>query len=140
MTLYCAQGDTGGLISHSDQFRGLKYSYVEAPDGPGATQYHELNTDYFQYVDLGGPGLVPVGYGFRSVDALVRAALRVEEAGDLEQRQQAIQDIDQTGIIPTPANSRFNELVVEAGRLSLLNKGREAVIDYDGASPVRLRD
>lgn len=140
MTLYCSQGDTGGLISHSDQYRGLKYSYIEAPQGPGATQYSELNTDYFQYVDLGGPGLAAVGYGYRSVEAIVRAAIQVEAAGSLEDRQKAIKSIDQIGIIPTPSNSRFNELVVEAGRLSLLNNGREAIIDHDGATPVRLRD
>jgi hypothetical protein len=28
----------------------------------------------------------------------------------------------------TPANSACNELVIEAGRLSILNAGREAVI------------
>jgi hypothetical protein len=39
----------------------------------------------------------------------------------------------------TPANSRYNELVVEAGRLSIVNGGREAVIEYDPKPGVRLR-
>jgi len=140
MTLYCANSQTGGLIAHDDQYRGLKYSYVEAPGGPGATQYAEPSPDYFQYVDLGGPGLKPVGYGYRSIEALVQAALRVERAGELESRQQALREIDAIGIVPTPANSRFNEFVIEAGRLSLANDGREALIDYTGTGSVRLRD
>ncbi len=140
MTLYCANRDTGGLIKHDDQYRGMKYSYVEAPQAPGATQYAEPSPDYFQYVDLGGPGLAPVGYGYRSVAEIVRAAIRVEEAGPLEARQKALKAIDETGIIATPANSHYNELVVEAGRLSLLHNGREAVIDYAGTGCVRLRD
>jgi predicted dehydrogenase len=138
MTLYCATKETGGLIEHSDQYRGLKYSYTETPNGAGATQFAEPSPDYFQYLDFGGPGLVPVGYGYRSVEAIVRAAIQVEQAGSLEARQQAIKSIDETGIVPTPANSRYNELVVEAGRLSLMNGGREAVIDHNTAS-VRLR-
>src|SRR5690348_13481533 len=60
LTLYCRRADGGGLISHSDQYRGLKYS--------GAGGYTEPSPDYFQYVDMGGPGLVPVGYGYRSVE------------------------------------------------------------------------
>jgi hypothetical protein len=50
---------------------------------------------------------------------------------DLAARQAALQAIDAKGILATPSNSRYNELVVEAGRLSILNGGREAVIDYD---------
>jgi D-galacturonate reductase len=138
MTLYCANQETGGLISHSDQYRGLSYSYVEPPHGPGATQFSEPSPDYFQYVDLGGPGLVPVGYGYRAVEAIARAAATVEQAGSLEERRRALETIDQTGLVATPANSRFNELVVEAGRLSLVHDGREAMIDYKTES-VRLR-
>ena len=48
-------------------------------------------------------------------------------------------DIDKSGIIATPVNSAYNELVVEAGRLSLLNGGREAVIDYGTNPGVRLK-
>jgi len=38
----------------------------------------------------------------------------------------------------TPANSRFNELVLEAGRLSLLNDGRLVRIHYGPPAEVRL--
>jgi hypothetical protein len=38
----------------------------------------------------------------------------------------------------TPANSKYNELVIEAGRLSILNGGRQAVIEYGDSPCVRL--
>jgi hypothetical protein len=41
-------------------------------------------------------------------------------------------------VLATPANSRYNELVVEAGRLSILNEGREARIEYGGEPHVWL--
>ena len=65
LVLYCAGANNGALLSHSDQYRGLKYSYTSKGSDPGATIYAEPSPDYFQYVDLGGPGLVPVGYGYR---------------------------------------------------------------------------
>ena len=138
ITMYCSGGDQGAWLEHSDQYRGLRYCYVNRPDGDGATTFAEPSPDYFQYLDLGGPGLTPAGYGFRSIEYIVRAALRVEgtPAG---QRRQVLQEIDDTGVIATPANSRYNELVIEAGRLSILNGGREAVVDYGEPPAVRLR-
>ena len=115
MTLYCAATDHGGLLRHSDQYRGLEYVYVDQP------AYAEPSPDYFQYVNLGGPGLTPVGYGYRSLEFLVGCVERVERAGD---RRQAIADIDGEGIAATPANSRYNEQVIEAGRESILNNGK----------------
>ncbi len=41
-------------------------------------------------------------------------------------------------MIATPTNSRFNELVLEAGRLSILNAGREVLIEYGEKPGVRL--
>ena len=77
MTLYFTGGEEGAWLQHSDQYRGIKYTYTENPGGPGATQYAEPSPDYFMYQDLGGPGLVPWGYGVRSVDFIVSEALRV---------------------------------------------------------------
>lgn len=131
LTLYCSNGEKGALLRHSDQYRGLEYSYANPPAGPGSTAYTEPSPDYFQYVPLGGEGLTPVGYGFRSIAAIVRAVLRVENACLLPLKQSTLHEIDAEGLLATPANSRYNELVVEAGRLSLLNDAREAVIDYD---------
>jgi D-galacturonate reductase len=119
IVMYCSGKGEGAMIRHSDQYRGLEYCYYD--------RYEEPSPDYFQYVDLGGPGLTPVGYGYRSIDQLIAACLSVDAAQD---RLERIVEIDAAGIIATPANSRYNELVVEAGRLSLLNQGREALIDH----------
>lgn len=126
ITMYCAGGDAGALIAHSDQYRGLQYSYVRNPGGGGATVFAEPSPDYFQYVDLGGPGLVPIGYGYRSIEGIIRACLRVEQADD---QRRALAEIDDAGLIATPANSRYNEKVMEAGRLSILNGGREVRLE-----------
>jgi predicted dehydrogenase len=147
LTMYCAGDDKGALISHSDQYRGLKYSYVRKDDSPGATIYAEPSTDYFQYIDLGGKGLVPVGYGYRSIEFIVRCAIRTEteSAGLTDKealacRQAILKEYDSAGVMATPANSSYNELVIEAGRLSILNGGREVVIEYGEKPSVHFRD
>ena len=139
LTMYCKGASDGALIFHSDQYRGLKYSYTQNPGGPGATQYAEPSPDYLQYLDLGGPGLVPVGYGYRSVEHIIANCIRVEsEGGDLAGRRRLLKEIDATAIMATPANSAYNELVIEAGRLSILNGGREVVIHYGENARVAL--
>ncbi|MBM3783263.1 MAG: Gfo/Idh/MocA family oxidoreductase [Acidobacteria bacterium] len=130
MTLYCG-GGTGAMLDHSDQYRGLGYTFSRKSDAPGATFHSEPSPDYFQYNDLGGPGLEPVGYGVRSVEHLVKTIYKVDAAQD---RAALLRKIDSAGVLATPANSRYNELVVEAGRLSILNGGREALIEYSPAA------
>jgi len=137
LTMYCASREKGAWLAHSDQYRGLQYCYVEQPGGQGSTMYAEPSPDYFQYVDLGGPGLNPVGYGYRSVEFIIEAALRVREAGDLAARLRILDEFDAAGVLATPANSRYNELVVEAGRASILNGGRPVRIEYQPAPSVR---
>jgi D-galacturonate reductase len=131
--MYC-KGDTGGaLISHSDQYRGLKYSYIGKSDDPGATIYAEPSPDYFQYVDLGGSGLTPVGYGYRSVEYIIQSCIRVEsEARNLIEQQRVLRELDAAGVMATPGNSSYNELVIEAARESILNGGR--IVDIQHAS------
>lgn len=124
ITMYCKGDGEGALIAHSDQYRGLKYSYTSRPDGPGATQFAEPSPDYFQYVDLGGKGKVPVGYGYRSIEYIVGQCIRVEAEPDLAARQAALRQIDAEGIMATPNNSAYNEQVIEAGRESILNGGK----------------
>ncbi len=124
MTLYCTGSGRGALIEHSDQYRGIAYAYGKMMDGPGGTQYAEPSPDYFLYQDLGGPGLVPTGYGVRSVRHIVEEALRVERDADTdERRQELIAQIDRAGLIATPSNSRYNEAVCEAARKSILADG-----------------
>jgi hypothetical protein len=62
-------------------------------------------------VEWPGPGLKPVGYGYRSIEALIAACHGASDPG---------------GIIATPANSSYNESVIEAARESL-SRGGELV-------------
>ena len=77
----------------------------------------------------------------------MRGCLRVEKAAAglagekaLKARQQEIRKIDGEGIVATPANSSYNELVIEAGRLSITNNGRPVVIEYGDKPGVRFRE
>lgn len=125
MTLYCTGAGRGALIDHSDQYRGLSYSFGERDPGPGGTQYAEPSPDYFLYQNLGGPGLVPTGYGVRSVQRIVSEALRLEhESSSLADRQRILDGIDAQGMLATVSNSRFNVAVCEAARESILDGGR----------------
>jgi D-galacturonate reductase len=128
LTLYCQGTEGGAVLDHSDQYRGLKHSYTRQPDGPGSTVYAEPSPDYFQYVEYDGPGLRPVGYGYRSVESLVEAWQRVALAPTLEARQDQIRAIDSRGLLATPANSRFNGQVLEAARASIQNRGEQVTI------------
>jgi D-galacturonate reductase len=141
MTLYCNGSKDGCLIRHSDQYRGVVHSYTEAGGDPGDTVYSEPNPDYYRLLDLGNGRVTPVGYGHRSVEFILNAIRMVEsKAGtDLAARQKLIQELDESGIMATPGNSAYNELVIEAGRLSLLNGGREACIEYDRVPKVVLK-
>jgi predicted dehydrogenase len=111
ITMYCAGPQGGAWIAHSDQYRGLQHSLLGGP-------YTEPSPDYFTYVEYGGPGLKPVGYGYRSIEAIVDACIRVQRD------EVKLADIDAAGIIATPANSRYNEKLIEAARRSILNDGR----------------
>ena len=138
LKMYCSDGKKGTWLEHDDQYRGIKHCYTEAPAPPSLNTYAEPSTDYFQYLDLGGPGLIPVGYGYRSIEHIIKTAIRVESAPP-DQRSQLLTEIDKAGIMATPSNSLYNELVLEAGRLSILNEGCEAVIEYGPEPQVKLR-
>ena len=128
LTLYCGGADRGALIAHSDQYRGVKYC---------AAAYTEPSPDYFQYVEYGGNGLMPVGYGYRSVEHIVEAAIRVESEGaDLAARRRILLEIDAAGMMATPANSSYNEQVIEAARESILNGGKLVTLQPRGADAV----
>jgi len=146
LRMYCAGKDCAGMLVHNDQFRGIEHCYVRRGNEPGDTYYAQPSPDYFRYVDLGGPGLTPVGYGYRSIEYIVKNIIRCQDAASsandkeaLAQRQKMIKQFDQDGIMATPANSSFNELVIEAGRLSILNGGREVEISYHPNPTVALK-
>ena len=133
MTLYTKDeaSGRGGFIHHVDCDRGVSYCSVTESDEAGSNPHHIVNPDYFQMVDReSGPGLRPVGYGFRAIEELVGAALRVAEAEGIDARKALLVKMDEEGLHATPANSYYNELVVEAGRLSLLNAARTVAIHY----------
>ena len=141
LTMYCEGPDATGMIRHDDHDRGVSHSYLEGA-GPGGASFRYVSPDFFRLVPWDGTGLRPVGYGFESIEAIVEAAHRVESAGAgldesaaREARCRVLRAVDDAGIIATPANSSVNELAVEAGRLSILNAGRAARIDYSGSEP-----
>ena len=145
--LFCQGQEEGGIIYHSDQYRGIKHSVVVKGTGPNDTYYNEPNPDYLQLVNVGGEGLVPVGYGYRSIEHICRAVKRVNDttAGldptvALARRREMLRELDEEGVMATPANSKYNELVMEAGRLSILNDGRPAVIEHGERAGVRFKE
>ena len=128
LTMYCSGHGAGAMLAHSDQDRGVRHCYTRQPDGPGATVYAEPSPDYFQYVEYGGPGLAPVGYGFRSVERLVEAWQSVESLSDADARQQRLREIDSQGLLATPANSGFHEKLLQAARESIQSAGKQVTI------------
>ncbi|HTB14480.1 MAG TPA: Gfo/Idh/MocA family oxidoreductase [Bryobacteraceae bacterium] len=99
LTMWCSGNSGGAMIRHSDQYRGIEYSFLGGP-------YSEPSSDYFQYVPFQGV----VGYGYRSIERIVEACRKGS---------------DDEGLIATPENSRHNERVIEAARKSILNGGPE---------------
>jgi predicted dehydrogenase len=141
LRMYNKGTNDGCLVFHDDQYRGVKHSYNTKGTAEDDNKfYHEPSPDYFKLIYRGGKGLEPVGYGYRSIEAIVNAARRVEQAEGLDGRRAAIKEIDGEGIIATPANSSYNELVIEAGRMSILNEGRPVVIEYGQQPHVRFKD
>jgi predicted dehydrogenase len=134
--MYCAGKNRSGMLVHNDQYRGCEYVYVEQRDGK---YYHEPSPDYFKFVDLGGEGLTCVGYGYRSIEYIVKNINQAIKASSLGQRQALIKQFDNEGIMATPANSAYNELVMEAGRLSITNGGREVEINYGSNAGIKLK-
>jgi len=137
--MYCAGENKSGMLVHNDQYRGIEHCYIEKGNEPGDTLYSEPSPDYFKYVNLGGRGLTPVGYGYRSIEFIVKNACKCIEL-DLGERQKLIRQFDDDGVMATPKNSAYNELVMEAGRLSILNDGREVEITYGQNASVKLRE
>jgi len=145
--LYCKGDNISGMLVHNDQYRGMEYCYIKRGNEPGDKYYSEPSPDYFKYVNLGDGGLTPVGYGYRSIEFITKNILKaievskgLEESKALLARQALIKRFDEEGIMATPANSSYNELVMEAGRLSILNNARMAEITYGPRAGVKLKD
>ena len=143
LVMYCEGDDCAGIVKHNDQFRGVSHGYVDLASGAA---FRYVSPDYFRLVPWDGDGLKPIGYGFESIEALALGALRVNRAAEglsgpkaLAARRQVLKEIDDRGILATPASSSINELVVEAARLSIARDGLPVVIEYEPEPKVRLR-
>lgn len=129
-----------GYLRHGDQFRSVEHSYLENK------KFNYVNPDFYKLVPWEGAGYKPAGYGFDSVAAILgvvgsmgAATQGMDEPAALARRREMIHEVDARGIIATPANSSFNELVVEAARLSILNDGHFADITWGDTPHVQLR-
>lgn len=138
------EGKTG-MIKHNDQFRGVEHSYLDGI-GCGGSHFNYVSPDFYKLVPWEGMGYKPIGYGFESVAALVHAALGIENAvaglsekDSMLKRREMIKEIDDKGLLATPANSYINELVVEAARMSILSDGLPVTIEYGSKPHVRMR-
>ncbi len=145
LTMFCEGKGKSGMICHDDQFRGVIHSYLDGIGCAGSV-YNYINPDFYRLVPWEGEGSKPVGYGFDSVAATINSISRMEnevaalnEPQALDKRREFIRSVDHKGLIATPANSYINELVVEAARLSILNDGEMAQIQYGDRPHVRLR-
>jgi predicted dehydrogenase len=134
-----------GMLKHDDQFRGVIHCYVDKKNRVGSL-YKFINTDFIQLVSWNKPGLQPVGYGYESVSNIIHAILEIEssifdlsESAALKKSKEIIKQYDETGIIATPANSYINELVIEAGRKSILADGATVDIVYDPKPGTKLK-
>lgn len=140
LIMFCEGDGKSGMLKHDDQCRGVRHSFLEGI-GCGGTRFNYINPDFYRLVPWEGKGYKPVGYGFDSVAATINMIGMIEsetasESGDkaLKKRRQMIKDVDEKGIIATPANSYINELVVEAARMSILSDG-DAVRIVHGDKP-----
>jgi len=134
-----------GMIKHNDQFRGVEHSYLEGI-GCGGSHFNYVSPDFYKLVPWEGKGYKPVGYGPESVSASITTACNIENevkglsaSDSLKRRQEIIKEVDEKGIIATPANSYINELVVEAARISILNNGDAVTIEYGKKPNIHLR-
>jgi hypothetical protein len=145
LLMYCEGKDRGGMIQHNDQDRGVRHCYLD-PIGCGGSRYNYVSPDFYRLVPWEGRGFKPTGYGYDSVAASVETMQRIEAETEglavgaaLARRRRIIREIDEAGIIATPANSGINELVVEAARLSILADGDWVNILYGQNPHVEIR-
>ena len=144
LSMYFEGNDKTGHLRHNDQFRGVEYGFLEGI-GPGGSEFNYVNPDYFQFVPWEGEGFKPVGYGYDSIEANINAIVQIiSETNSLNPekalylRREIISNIDIKGLIATPKNSSYNELVSEAGRLSILNEGKPVRIMYGDKPRIEL--
>jgi predicted dehydrogenase len=127
---YNPKDSRGTYFCHLDNLRGMDYVFCRDGNPGRAT---DAGTDYVGFIPRsdGTPGKEMVGYGWRAIESLVSAAIRVQAAGDLAARRRVLADIDRAELIPTPANTGYLGLVYQAMRESIRAEGMPVKIDYD---------
>jgi len=136
---YNPKDSRGTYFCHLDNLRGMDYVFCRDRN-PG--RLTDAGSDYVGFVPRsdGAPGKEMVGYGWRAIECLVKAAIRVQEQRDLTSRQNLLAEIDSADLIPTPANTSYLGLVYQAMRESIEEQGMPVVIDYDrGVTSYRTR-
>ena len=135
----------GAMLEHDDQHRGVIHCYKDGIGCAGST-YNYVSPDFFRMVPWEGDGLRPVGYGVQSIATNITTMHRIESIVEemdpdesLIRRRELIREVDQKGLIATPANSSYNELVTEAARLSITHDGAIADITYGDTPGAALR-
>ncbi len=145
LVLYCEGKGQTGLVFHDDHYRGVAYAYLEGND-PRGSQYKYVSPDFFRLVPWEGTGYKPVGYGYDSVAGITMAVHRLKSAAAgvgqeaaAAKRGEILCEVDAAGLIATPANSYINELVVEAGRASILQDAAPVRIVYGDRPHLELK-
>jgi hypothetical protein len=130
LEMYFENPDCTATLRHDDQSRGVSYCINEELSQP-PKKFYTINTDYFQLIPWNGPGLRPVGYGYTSIEELINCVLKIDETEDREKQLEEIKNIDELGIIATPKNSYYNELIDELAHKSIQENGKPYSIDYN---------
>ncbi|MAG13081.1 MAG: hypothetical protein CMN78_00610 [Spirochaetales bacterium] len=145
ISLFCEGDGRTGMIKHNDQFRGVTHSYTDAT-GPGGTRFNFVSPDFFRLVPWDGDGAMPVGYGYDSIAANLNTIIDIERKSatvatenTLAVRQDRLAEVDSKGLLATPANSSYNELVTEAARVSIATEGAWVDIHYDEHPHIEVR-
>ena len=134
LSMFFEGTDCAGVLKHNDQFRGAEYGFLTR-QGPGQKHFHYINPDFMQMTPHEGPGFKPVGYGPESVQANLLAMAAIEARAARSDhpesaRKDAAAEISRRGLIATPGNSYYNELVHEAARASIQADGDPVFIEY----------
>jgi len=145
LTMFFEGNGKTGMLKHNDQFRGVEHCYLEGI-GCAGSHFNYASPDFYRLVTWEGKGSKPIGYGFESVEATIMTICRIgnetaklKEDSALKRRKEIIKETDEKGLIATPANSYFNELVVEAARASILNDGEPVKIIYGDKPHFKIR-
>jgi len=85
---------------------GIQYSYTRREVNP-VDNLCRAKSGYFQYVDLGGPGLTPVGMATALLNTCAELYSHRVRNNTLAGRQRLLDEYNAAGVMATPANSNL---------------------------------